>query len=80
MPLRGALLVRTTATPTATRPVGRLVQHLRDELLSSQAVDRLRRELEDELEAVSSSEHAAEDDARRDALERAVRRIWGAPL
>jgi hypothetical protein len=72
--------VKTTATPAATRPIGRLVQHLRDDLLSSQTVARLRRELEDELEAVSSSEHAAEDDARRDALERAVRRVWGAPL
>ena len=72
--------MKTTATPAAIRPIGRLVQHLRDDLLSSQTVARLRRELEDELEAVSSSEHAAEDDARRDALERAVRRVWGAPL
>ena len=72
--------MRTTATPAAARPIGRLVRHLRDELLSSQTVARLRRELQDELEAVSSSEHAAEDDARRDALERAVRRVWGAPL
>ena len=72
--------MKTTATPAATRPIGRLVRHLRDDLLSSQTVARLRRELEDELEAVSSSEHAAEDDTRRDALERAVRRVWGAPL
>jgi hypothetical protein len=72
--------MKVTAKPATTRLTGRLAQHLRDELLSSQTVARLRRELEDELDAVSFSERAAEDDARRDALERAVRRIWGAPL
>ena len=70
--------MKITAIPA--RPIGCLIQHLRDDLLSSQTVARLRRELQDELEAVSSSQHTAEDDARRDALERAVRRIWGAPL
>jgi hypothetical protein len=70
--------MKITAIPA--RPSGRLIQHLRDDLLSSQTVARLRRELQDELEAVSSSQHTAEDDARRDALDRAVRRIWGAPL
>ena len=34
----------------------------------------------DELDAVSVSERAADTDTRRDALERAVRRIWGATL
>ena len=72
--------MKVTATPAAARPAGRIVQHIRDDLLSSHTVARLRRELEDELEAVSSSDRAADDDARRDALERAVRRIWGAPL
>jgi hypothetical protein len=72
--------VKITAAPAAARPGGRLIQRIRDEVLSSRTVDRLKRELEDELEAVSSSERAAEDDTRRDALERAVRRIWGAPL
>ena len=72
--------MKVTATPSAARPAGRIVQHIRDDLLSSHTVARLRRELEDELEAVSSSDRAADDDARRDALERAVRRIWGAPL
>jgi hypothetical protein len=72
--------VKITATPAAIRPGGRLAQRVRDELLSARAVARLRRELEDELEAVSFTERAAGDDTRRDALERAVRRIWGAPL
>jgi hypothetical protein len=72
--------MKVTAKPAAVRPTGRLVQHLRDDLLSSQTVARLRRELQDELDSVSLSEHAADDDARRDVLERAVRRIWGAPL
>jgi len=72
--------VKITATPAAGSPGGRLAQRIRDELLSSRAVARLRRELEDELEAVSAFERTADDDTRRDALERAVRRIWGAPL
>jgi hypothetical protein len=72
--------VKITATPVGARAAGRLAQHIRDELLSPHAVARLRRELEDELEAVSASERAADAEARRDALERAVRRIWGAPL
>ena len=72
--------MKVTATPTSARSGRRLVQSLRQELLSSHTVARLRRELEDELESISSSDRAAEDDARRDALERAVRRIWGAPL
>ena len=73
--------MKITATPAAGRPTGRLARHIREELLSSNTVARLRRELEDELEAVSSSERAADEaEARRDALERAVRRIWGAPL
>jgi hypothetical protein len=75
--------VKVTATPTSrtAQSAGRLARHIREELLSSNTVARLRRELEDELEAVSSSERAADEaEARRDALERAVRRVWGAPL
>ena len=73
--------MKITATPVAARPGGRLVRRIRDEVLSSGTVARFRRELEDELEAVSSSERAVDEaEARRDALERAVRRIWGAPL
>lgn len=41
---------------------------------------RLERELQDELRQVSDFGFAADPDARRDALERAVRRVWGAPL
>jgi hypothetical protein len=78
--MRGALTVKVTATHAGPRPAGRLVQSIRDELLSPDAVARLRRELEDELEAVSSSERATDAEDRRDALERAVRRVWGAPL
>jgi hypothetical protein len=72
--------VKLRATATAARRGGRLARQIREEVLSSRTVDRLKRELEDELEAVSLTELAAEDDTRRDALERAVRRIWGAPL
>jgi hypothetical protein len=72
--------VKLRARSTDARRGGRIAQQIRDEVLSSRTVDRLKRELEDELEAVSSFERAAENDTRRDALERAVRRIWGAPL
>jgi NTP pyrophosphatase (non-canonical NTP hydrolase) len=72
--------MKVTATSTGSLATGRLVRRIREELLSSRTVERLQRELEDELDAVSSSEHRAGDDGRRDALERAVRRIWGATL
>jgi hypothetical protein len=72
--------VKLTATPAAAPSTGRLVHRIREDLLSSRTVERLRRELEDELEAVSSLERSADEDSRRDALERAVRRVWGAPL
>ena len=50
--------------------------------LSHTATRRLANDLELELEAVLQSEAApdADPDVRRDALERAVRRIWGATL
>jgi len=41
---------------------------------------RLAIELEQELQDVARSERSADPDARRDALERAVRRVWGATL
>ena len=72
--------MKVTGAPAANRSIDRLAKRIRDELLSAYTVARLQRELQDELDAVSFSERTAEDDARRDALERAVRRIWGAPL
>jgi hypothetical protein len=72
--------MKITARPASTVATGRLSQRIRNEALSSRAVERLERELADELDAVSSSERAADTDARRDALERAVRRVWGATL
>jgi hypothetical protein len=72
--------MKITATPAASVQTGRIVQRIRHEVLSSRTIERLRLELEDELDTVSSSERGAEDETRRDALERAVRRIWGATL
>ena len=72
--------MKIDVTTASSVPAGRLVRRIRNELLSSYTVERLQRELEDELEAVSSSERSAENEARRDALERAVRRVWGATL
>jgi hypothetical protein len=72
--------MKITVTPSGSVPTRRLVQRIRHELLSSRTVERFRRELEDELDTVSSSERGTEEDSRRDALERAVRRVWGATL
>ena len=74
--------MKITATPAngPARAIDRLARRLRDEALSPRTVDRFERELEAELEAVATSERAADAEARRDALERAVRRVWGAPL
>jgi hypothetical protein len=69
----------TAASPTAM-PAARIAQRLRTEALSSRTVERFERELSDELDAVSFSERTADADTRRDALERAVRRVWGATL
>jgi hypothetical protein len=58
----------------------------RARILSAGSTRRLERELEEELQSVEElqsiarSERAADPEARRDALERAVRRIWGATL
>jgi hypothetical protein len=72
--------MKITAAPASALPTGRLIQRIRTEALSSRTVERLERELADELDAVSSSEQEVDADRRRDALERAVRRIWGATL
>jgi hypothetical protein len=52
----------------------------RARVLSAGSTRRLERELEEELQAVARSERTADPETRRDALERAVRRIWGATL
>jgi hypothetical protein len=57
---------------------GPLVNHIRHTVQSAATVHRLEQELAQELEAVTASERAADPEARRDALERAVRRVWGA--
>lgn len=72
--------MKITVRPASTVVPGRVAQRLRAEALSSRTVARFKHELEDELDAVSVSERAADTDTRRDALERAVRRIWGATL
>lgn len=72
--------MKVTARPAGAVQVGRLVQRIRQDVLSSRTIERFRRELEDELDTVSSSERGMEDETRRDALERAVRRVWGATL
>jgi hypothetical protein len=72
--------VRVTAKVggNLARPDGRLVR--RAHAITARAAGSLQQELEDELRAVSASGRAADPEARRDALERAVRRLWGAPL
>lgn len=72
--------MKIIATSARDIPTGRLARRIREDVLSPRTVERFERELEDELEAVSFSERTAEDEGRRDALERAVRRVWGAPL
>ena len=56
----------------------RLADRIR--ILSAGAARRLERELQEELQSIGSSERAADPETRRDALERAVRRVWGATL
>jgi hypothetical protein len=67
------------SSATAVSPQ-RLARSIRREVLSSRTVGRLERELADELDAVAASERAADAETRRDALERAVRRVWGGTL
>ena len=57
---------------------GPIVNQIRHTVQSAATVHRLEEELAAELRAVTASERAADPEARRDALERAVRRVWGA--
>lgn len=71
--------VKVTVDDRVARPAfGRLVHRIRDTVLSAATTHRFERDLQDELQAVSASARLADPEARRDALERAVRRIWGA--
>jgi hypothetical protein len=73
--------MKVNVTVAERRPaLGRVVNRIRDAFLSAATTERLARELEDELRAVSASQPAADASERRDALERAVRRVWGATL
>ena len=72
--------MKIIATSASAIPTSRLAQRIRAEALSSRTVERLEREIADELDAISASDRMADADTRRDALERAVRRVWGATL
>ena len=74
------LTVTTTGSLVAGRrsSFGPLVNHIRRILQSAATVSRIEQELAQELQAVTISERAADPEFRRDALERAVRRVWGA--
>jgi hypothetical protein len=58
--------------------VGAIANHIRHTVQSAATVHRLQEELAAELDAVTASERGADPEFRRDALERAVRRVWGA--
>lgn len=72
--------VATTGSLVAGRrsSFGPLVNHIRRTVQSAATVRRVEQELAQELEAVTISERAVDPEFRRDALERAVRRVWGA--
>ena len=76
--------MKLTATTTGSLVAGRrssfgpIVNHIRHTVQSAATVHRIEQELALELEAVTTSERAADPEFRRDALERAVRRVWGA--
>jgi hypothetical protein len=72
--------MKLTATSTGTVPMGRAARRLSAEALSWRTIARLERELVDELHEISLSDRSADADTRRDALERAVRRVWGTTL
>jgi hypothetical protein len=63
-------------------PVGDIARALAApaEVLSNEARARLIDELARELESVSAFDRNADPETRRDALERAVRRVWGVAL
>ena len=71
--------VRVTVSGSLVRPgFGPVVNRIRQTVQSAATVQRLEQELAAELDAVIASERGADPETRRDALERAVRRIWGA--
>jgi hypothetical protein len=72
--------MKITATPARATSPARLARRLDAEALAWRTIARLERELVEELDAVAATERSADSDTRRDALERAVRRVWGAPL
>jgi hypothetical protein len=72
--------MKIVAASASAIPAGRIARRIRTEALSSRTVQRMEREISDELDAISASDRMADADTRRDALERAVRRVWGATL
>lgn len=54
-------------------------ERLRDHLLAQRIAARLKAELERELQA-NGSDGEPDSSVRRDALERAVRRLWGGTI
>jgi hypothetical protein len=67
--------VKVTVAGSAAR---RLADRV--EIVSAAARRRLAGELTDELRSVAQSDRSVDPETRRDALDRAVRRIWGATL
>src|SRR6185295_72330 len=84
VPVRGTHAMKVTVSTTGSlagnsaRGFGRLGDHIRYTVQSAATVRRMEQELAHELQAVAQSERAADPEFRRDALERAVRRVWGA--
>jgi hypothetical protein len=64
--------MKLTATTTVTGVSPRRI--------STRIADHLRAELEREVEATRVSDPTLDTDARRDALARVVRRVWGTSL
>jgi hypothetical protein len=58
----------------------RIIDRLRDRLEAQRINERLRSEIERELQATTASGQPIDPETRRDALERAVRRLWGGTI
>jgi hypothetical protein len=58
----------------------RVIDRLSDRIATQRVNDRLRSEIERELQTVSASGLPIDPEIRRDALERAVRRLWGGTI
>lgn len=58
----------------------RVIDRLRDRLEAQRINERLRSELERELQTIAASGQPLDPEIRRDALERAVRRLWGGTI